>query len=223
MTTIARDEIKSKQKISTAQHLLRRLQNSGMSELEWRRIVKEILAKYGVTKISELSEAAIKPVIAALSVALVQYLGTIAPVIALPKNCKSPPPNGWQRLATQDPDILSGWATLSPNQNWGWTTNAIDVDSKDPKEGERRGTDTWAELIAEHGEPDTFKTLTPSGGCHYLILDQLPTRKNTLGDGVDTRGAGTGYVVAPGSYVVADGKNIRATGYYKGVPRGATV
>ncbi|WP_456719577.1 MULTISPECIES: AAA family ATPase [unclassified Bradyrhizobium] len=192
-------------------------------EVAVQRRVKDILAKAGVARIGDLSENACGPVIVALREALVEHLATIAPVVPLPKNCKSPPPPGWPKLATQDVDVLRKLVRQRPGCNWGLSTNVIDVDSKDPKPGKRRGTEVWAELVAQYGEPDTLKTVTPSGGSHYFVADDLPNTEHGIGDGIDTRGAGIGYVVAPGSYVVADGDKVRETGFYRAVTTPAIV
>jgi hypothetical protein len=79
------------------------------------------------------------------------------------------------------------------------------------------GIDTWAKLTAENGEPQTLKTITPTNGFHYFPSDKLPNTVGAIGDGIDTRGEGIGYVVSAGSHVVANGKDIRATGFYKAV------
>jgi hypothetical protein len=205
-------------KLQTARHEYQRLK-AAKDELAARRDLIAILQPTGAKRISNLSEAACGAVIVALREALVTHLATIAPVLPIYKNGKKASINEWPKLATQDPKVLKQWVRERPGANWGWCTNAIDVDTKDPKPGKRRGSDVWAELVAEKGEPETFKTLTPSGGSHYLVSDKLPNTQGALGDGLDTRGEGIGYVVAPGSYVVADGENIRATGFYQAVAK----
>ena len=148
--------------------------------------------------------------------ALPLHLATIAPVFPVPKNKKAAKLNNWQKIATQDPAELRKMSAKNPGCNWGLVWNVIDVDTKDPEPGKTRGTDTWAALVAANSEPDTRKALTPSGGLHYFVADQLDNSiSTTMGDGVDSKGAGKGYVVAPGSYVEADGDKIRASGFYK--------
>lgn len=61
----------------------------------------------------------------------------------------------------------------------------------------KHGAETWAELIAEHGEPVTLRAVTGSGGYHVFFQynSALKSDTNTLGPGVDSRNDG-GYVVA---------------------------
>jgi hypothetical protein len=210
---------KKLQWVETAQHEYRRLQNGNPDELAVRRTVQNILQRYNAKRISELSEADCKPVICELRRALALHLATVSPIIPIPKYCKAAKLTDWPKLATRDPATIDKWLDNPRHDgcNWGSVTNAIDVDSKDPKEGKQRGTDAWAKLTAENGEPATLKTLTPSGGSHFYIADTIPKTSHAIGDGIDTVGSGAGYVVSPGSYVIANGKSIRATGFYKAV------
>ena len=72
----------------------------------------------------------------------------------------------------------------------------IDIDVGDGK----LGAETWQELIAEHGEPNTLMSKTGSGGMHVFFKYNaaLKTGTNTLGKGVDVRND-SGYVVVPPS------------------------
>jgi hypothetical protein len=210
--TIAQPE-KQLQPVDGARREYLRLKAGNPEKVAVTRTVKNILQKYNAKRISDLSEADCKPVSRELQKALVRYLVTIAPVVPLPKNRKGPPPQDWPKLATRDPKVAERWVDC----NYGLVTNAIDVDSKDPKPGKRRGTEVWADLVEQFGEPANLKTITPSDGFHVIVADKLPNSQNALGDGIDTRGEGVGYVVAPGSFVVANGKDIRETGYYRAV------
>lgn len=69
----------------------------------------------------------------------------------------------------------------------------IDIDIGEGK----FGAESWAEAIADHGEPDTLMAQTGSGGMHVLFQynSALKTSSNTLGKGVDVRNDG-GYIVA---------------------------
>jgi hypothetical protein len=205
------------QGVEAVRHEYRRLQNGNPDELATRRTVINILQKYNAKRIGDLSEANCKPVSRELRKALARHLVTIGPVIPVPKNRKGPPPKGWPKLATRDPKVAAAMVDKYPGCNFGLATNVIDVDSKDPRPGKRRGTEVWAELVIEYGEPATLKTITASNGFHYFPSDKLPNTVGAIGDGIDTRGEGAGYVVAPGSYVVANGKDIRETGFYKAV------
>lgn len=69
------------------------------------------------------------------------------------------------------------------------------------------GADSWAEAIADHGEPDTLMSQTGSGGTHVIFQynSAVKTASNVLGKGVDTRSDG-GYIVAPPSKHRSGGK-----------------
>lgn len=69
----------------------------------------------------------------------------------------------------------------------------IDVDTAEGKSG----AESWAELVKEHGEPDTLCALTGSGGMHLLFKynSALKTAGNVLGKNIDVRNDG-GYIVA---------------------------
>jgi hypothetical protein len=62
------------------------------------------------------------------------------------------------------------------------------------------GAESWSELIAEQGEPDTLMSKTGSGGMHVIFKynSALRTGSNRLGKGIDVRNDG-GYIVAPPS------------------------
>ena len=94
-----------------------------------------------------------------------------------------------------------------PGCNFGFVTNIVDVDTKN------NGIENWGKLTAEHGEPDTRQAETPTGGLHVYVKDVLAP--STAISGIDLKRADKGQCVAPGSYVVANGKSNRVTGYYK--------
>jgi hypothetical protein len=88
----------------------------------------------------------------------------------------------------------------------------LDVDVKDKEEEDiLAGMPFWKSLIDKHGEPDTLKATTPSGGFHYYfsfsgtLKDGLRSGKNFVGVdvdgqvyGIDGRGEG-GIAFAPPS------------------------
>jgi hypothetical protein len=134
--------------------------------------------------------------------------------------CKSPGKHpvrtGWRDEASlSGPDIAELW-TARPHANLGVATGAesgifrVDID---PRHG---GHITWVELIAAHGElPPTRTIRTGSGGTHYeFTYPDFPviSSADTLGRGVDVRGAG-GLVVEPpsvsgmGPYTVTDDRD----------------
>ncbi|GAQ93078.1 hypothetical protein KFL_012860020 [Klebsormidium nitens] len=91
----------------------------------------------------------------------------------------------------------------------------IDVDVA-AKGGKRPGIELWQQLVEIHGEPETLKARTGSGGLHlYFKLDSpgLTWRRNFQGLKVDDEtfcvdGRGIGGVVfaSPTSYSIAYGK-----------------
>jgi hypothetical protein len=104
------------------------------------------------------------------------------------------------KRASRDLSILeSWWNDNSPLRNIGLVTGeisgitVIDIDVGVGK----LGAETWADLIREHGEPETLMAETGSGGMHVVFKygSSLKTSSNTLGKGVDCRND-NGYIVA---------------------------
>lgn len=102
--------------------------------------------------------------------------------------------------ATNDIDKIREWFDWNaPPSNIGIATGkssgltVIDVDTGPGKDGAA----SWAELIAEGGEPDTLCAETGSGGMHLLFKynSGLKTAANVLGKAIDVRNDG-GYIVA---------------------------
>ena len=89
----------------------------------------------------------------------------------------------------------------------------IDIDIGEGK----FGAESWAEVIKDHGEPDTLMSRTGSGGMHVFFRynSALKTASNVLGKGVDCRNDG-GYVVAPPS-------RHRSGGKYEWINRGTAL
>jgi len=79
----------------------------------------------------------------------------------------------------------------------------IDIDIGEGKFGK----ESWAELIKEHGEPETLMAQTGSGGLHVIFQynSALKTASNILGKGIDCRNDG-GYIVAAPSHHWSGGK-----------------
>lgn len=120
-------------------------------------------------------------------------------IFPLPPGKKAPPPTGWQRIATSDPEQITAW--LKNGGNYGVATGngwvVLDIDVKD-------GIDGFAALRKLEGEneslPATMTVSTPSGGEHrYFRTSRLiKNSAKTLAPNLDVRGEG-GYVVGPGS------------------------
>lgn len=179
-----------------------------------KKIIKRILAREGkgAPRFSSIAEADRAAVLLELRIALGLELAKVTPVFPLRPERKDPFAGTHGHLdATQDPKQIRAWTKTKPNCNWGSVAAVADVDTKDPKPGKTRGIETWAAHVAEHGEPDTRKVTTPTDGLHYYVTDDLDKGGSKLGDGVDV----PNYVVSPGSHVTANGKDIRATGFYQ--------
>ena len=113
-------------------------------------------------------------------------------------------PNG-KDDATTDPNIINAWWSQCPNANVAIATEpsrliVLDVDVGFKKDGTRkRGRETLAKLIAQHGEPpDTLTALTGSGGLHafYQADDGPAIQRLSLLEkesGLDL--IGNGYVI----------------------------
>ena len=111
----------------------------------------------------------------------------------------------WQTKASSDPDIIRSWFTTT-YKGWGVGIATgklrdsylfvLDVDDRE----QFRGSDTLADLEAEHGPlPATVTVHTPSGGKHLYFRSNTNIRNDAgkrLGPGLDIRGEG-GQVLAP--------------------------
>lgn len=107
------------------------------------------------------------------------------------------------RDATVDPrKIADWWGSGAKPRNIGIATGEIsNITVLDIDVGEEKyGADTWAQVIREHGEPDTLMAQTGSGGMHVFFQynSALKTATNVIGPDVDCRNDG-GYIVAPPS------------------------
>ncbi|GHV32727.1 hypothetical protein FACS18949_04570 [Clostridia bacterium] len=117
-------------------------------------------------------------------------------------NCNSPGKHprikGGLLKATTDPETIRNWWTAYPDANIGHRPPegvvVIDIDKKSG------GLETYAALIAEHGQlPATVTAKTGGGGLHlYFRTDKpLPNAVNAL-PGIDIR-THAGYVLLPPS------------------------
>ena len=110
----------------------------------------------------------------------------------------------WQEKATTDPERITRYWTTNPDHGIGIATGAesglwvLDVD---PDDG---GDDSLAALEARHGAlPDTVEAITGGGGRHLVFAwpaDGTEIRNSAsgvLGVGLDVRGVGGQFVVAP--------------------------
>ena len=83
----------------------------------------------------------------------------------------------------------------------------VDVDEKDG------GLIEWATYTEKHGEPETMKQKTPSGGLHYIFIND-DEQTNKLKNKSKYRGRGLDVRKGAGAYVVFNGSSINGK-YYK--------
>jgi hypothetical protein len=179
-------------------------------------IIRKALAKHGATNVNALKPEQFGEVLFDLRFGLAQHLATIGPIFPVIPEIKRPALKEWEKQATQDPAAIRQWVRRFPNCNWGISLNVVDVDSAVKPGNKRSGLDTFSELTLERGDPDTYHVATPSKGEHFYVADELPNGTNTLGEGIDSRRAGKGYVVAAGSHVtLSEKEHIAVTGFYR--------
>ena len=128
-------------------------------------------------------------------------------VFPIAPNERTPAHKGWQSEATRDPERIREWFTRNPRMNYGiYCVDGLLVLDVDVKNG-KRGFETLAALeAANEALPETWQVRTPSGGAHfYFKVAQEPAwltnSASKLGEGLDIRAGGKGYVIAPGSEV----------------------
>lgn len=103
--------------------------------------------------------------------------------------------------ASRDPDQVRAWWTQWPDASIGAVVpNALAVLDIDPRHGGER---TLKALEGEHGTlPTTLTCRTGGGGTHLFFNhtgEALRQGANVLGQGIDTRMPGKGYLVLPPS------------------------
>ncbi len=114
---------------------------------------------------------------------------------------KTPICSGGFHAATTDVVQIRKWWDEWPHANIGFHTDGIiviDIDRHDPSAD---GFDSLHELERQYGElPETWRSITPSGGEHIYFKCDDPRLTNGAGiaPGIDYRGCG-GYVLLPPS------------------------
>jgi putative DNA primase/helicase len=136
------------------------------------------------------------------------------PVLALKPKAKDPlgrhAPHGF-KSATTDVTVARSWFVASPDANLGIAPSVgVLVLDVDPRHG---GTDTLASLTAKHGTlPETVTAITGAtlSGEHYYFTcpAELEIANKKPAPGLDIKGHGDGYLVAPPS-IHPDGGSYR--------------
>jgi hypothetical protein len=120
-------------------------------------------------------------------------------------------PNGFKDAST-DPKKIRWWWECAPNANVAIAPppNCVVLDV-DPKHG---GDATLAQFEKEHGNLPITWTVTTGGGQHFYFDVESPVRNTVsqVGPGLDFKGAGNGYVVAPPSLHVSGNRYTWARG-----------
>jgi hypothetical protein len=121
---------------------------------------------------------------------------------------KTPLVLAWQKVATDDEEVIADWARRFPNANVGIACGVksnlavVDLDA-------HHGAMEAVKQLQRSGYrfPSTLMVRTPSGGWHayYTYVDGVKNSQSVLGKGIDIRGEG-GFVVAPPSVKWDSGK-----------------
>lgn len=133
--------------------------------------------------------------------AALEYAERGLPVFPLNPRGKEPhgllAPNGFKN-ATTDPEVIRGWWGEFPYANVAIAIpDHLMVIDVDPRNG---GDATWQQL-AQGRSVDTMTSVSGrgDGGFHLWLQRPDGALKSKLGDGVDVKAGGKGYIVAPPS------------------------
>jgi hypothetical protein len=129
-----------------------------------------------------------------------------------PLDGKTPRIWKYRQCATKNPTTLCEWYERWPASSWGILTGTqlegggflvvVDLDRHGEGEQFGNGFKTLALREKELGSlPETFTAVTKNQGEHRYFRSKLPlpTWSKELGPGLDSKGIGSGFVVAPGS------------------------
>lgn len=120
-------------------------------------------------------------------------------IFPLRPDSKEPyPGQSWTSIMTTDAGTIKGWFREREGMNYGACPGLknviVDLDVKEAA----NGIDAFDLLELNHGEVETFRVDTPSGGQHiYLSVEEPASNAHRFPAGIDVRGA-HGYVVGPG-------------------------
>jgi hypothetical protein len=143
------------------------------------------------------------------------------PVFPLRPNSKEPSCANGFREATTDPNRIRKWWSYNQDYNIGIAApNLLVVDVDDH---EQFGAGTKQKLFGDFVPPELPVVQTAGGGYHYYMrVDPDWATEWGIGNnvgllpGIDLKGCGKGYVVAPGS--VVDGKEYKMAGGWTELP-----
>src|SRR5262245_20962792 len=108
----------------------------------------------------------------------------------------------WAKQASNDIDMVMGWAQHHPGCNWGMVCDRVAVLDVDHHPNSPDGHEALAELEAEHGKLKTWLVHTPQAGRHYHFSQPKGREAGTIkrdGGGLELLGDAGHYVLLPGS------------------------
>jgi len=79
----------------------------------------------------------------------------------------------WAKQASDDPDMVMGWAQHHPGCNWAMVCDRVAVLDVDRHPSGPDGHEALAELEAEHGKLETWLVHTPQNGRHYYFSQAM--------------------------------------------------
>ena len=130
--------------------------------------------------------------------AALEYASWGWPVLPLAPGGKVPATQHGVHDASTDPERIRAWWEANPQANIGIAAgvrSGLMVLDVDPRNG---GDDSWARLVASHGQPpDTPQALTAGGGEHFLFRYDPAIRSAKLAEGVDLLADGRYFVAHP--------------------------
>jgi RecA-family ATPase len=133
------------------------------------------------------------------------------PVFPVEPFGKVPLISDWPNRATIDPKVIRQLWTDALGEpqpyNVGIAVSEHEVVLDYDVKGGKRGLESYQQMLADGLPQDTLTVTTPTGGLHVYLKASSPIGNSAekIAPGVDVRSRG-GYVLAPGSSLLVDGK-----------------
>ncbi len=133
------------------------------------------------------------------------------PVFPVEPFGKVPLISDWPNRATIDPKVIRQLWTDALGEpqpyNVGIAVSEHEVVLDYDVKGGKRGLESYQQMLADGLPQDTLTVTTPTGGLHVYLKASSPIGNSAekIAPGVDVRSKG-GYVLAPGSSLLVDGK-----------------
>jgi hypothetical protein len=135
------------------------------------------------------------------------------PVFPVEPFGKVPLISDWPNRATIDPKVIRQLWTDALGEpqpyNVGIAVSEHEVVLDYDVKGGKRGLESYQQMLADGLPQDTLTVTTPTGGLHVYLKASSPIGNSAekIAPGVDVRSKG-GYVLAPGSSLLVDGKAV---------------